>query len=354
MPGAMLQAMLDDQSEQSTQRTQQTERNVRLQDPSKSSSVPDAAEPVDNGKSEVFVCPPDHAHGANATCYGSTSHRCRCADCREGQRRRLEKRRKAIAYGRHTPASVDAHRAGALVNLLRSEGWTVSEISDAAGVSRHVISDASLHPERPMLASSEAKILGITALAPMHTKNVDSTGTVRRLQALVFMGWTVKELMRRIGSNEGYGTRLMSHPFVYERTRAKIAALYDELWDEHPPIRTGTERHQARRAKMIARRRGWVGPLAWDDIDNDEAPATVDPEELVDETAVTLAIEGRRPPLTTGERHVVVERLWAALWSDGKIAGHIGVSDRTVLRDRQHLELPAHDQTELEQARKAA
>jgi hypothetical protein len=50
MPVAMPVAMLTGCSEQSTQRNATDGRNVRHQDPEKSSSVPDRAEPVDNGE----------------------------------------------------------------------------------------------------------------------------------------------------------------------------------------------------------------------------------------------------------------------------------------------------------------
>ena len=50
MPAAMPGAMLAGCSEQTTQRNATDERNVRLQDSPKSSSVPDPRKPVDNGK----------------------------------------------------------------------------------------------------------------------------------------------------------------------------------------------------------------------------------------------------------------------------------------------------------------
>lgn len=53
MPEAMPGAMLAGCSEQTTQRNATDERNVRVQDSPKSSSVPDPRKPVDNGKWDV-------------------------------------------------------------------------------------------------------------------------------------------------------------------------------------------------------------------------------------------------------------------------------------------------------------
>jgi len=54
MPQAMPGAMLGGCSEQSTQRNATDKRNERLQDPSKSSQVPDPRTPVDNEDSRQF------------------------------------------------------------------------------------------------------------------------------------------------------------------------------------------------------------------------------------------------------------------------------------------------------------
>lgn len=306
---------------------------------------------------EVYVCPPDHKHGKNATCYGG--HGCRCSQCRESHRVRCDRRRREIAYGRWS-GLIDAAPAREHVNAMRGSGWTVRDIALTAGLSEHVVTRVSRNDGQTILGSTAAALLAVSDSRAdlLPGRLVDATGTVRRLRALVFMGWTVKELMRRIGSNPSYGHRIMSSAQVFERTRARVIGLYEELWDQVPLETTGEERFLARRARRHARTHGWVGPLAWDDDTIDDAAATP-PEAAeplgLDEIAIELSIRGDQPRLTQAERRVVVERLHARRWSDGRIADHVGVVvEKTIVRDREALSLRAWRQDEMTEERGAA
>lgn len=138
-----------------------------------------------------FVCPPDHRHGDNATCWGR--HRCRCGQCREAHRVRCALRRKQIAYGRHE-GTVDAEAIRLHVNSLRSRGWTVRAISEASGVHIAAVNRVSLGwGERIRFASARAlmNVHHWDQEPPALPRSlVDGTGTRRRLQALMFMGYS--------------------------------------------------------------------------------------------------------------------------------------------------------------------
>ena len=84
--------------------------------------------------------------------------------------------------------------------------------------------------------------------------------------------------------------------------------------------------------------------MAWDDdtIDDPDAlPAHLAEPETgspgIDTVKVMLAIGGQRQDLTRAERWVAVEHLAAQGASDLAIAQRLGVSDKTILRDRQDL-----------------
>lgn len=99
-----------------------------------------------------------------------------------------------------------------------------------------------------------------------------AAGTRRRLQALVYGGWSVRQLAARLGRTQP-NLRLTLHRS--QRVRPDVAAaarvLYDELWDQAPPQRDRFERRSVTMARRYARERGWVPPLAWDDIDDPDS-----------------------------------------------------------------------------------
>lgn len=92
---------------------------------------------------------------------------------------------------------------------------------------------------------------------------IDKTGTRRRVQALMRIGWTRAEIATRVGMTPGGLSRLLdpSWPTVTVRNAAKVAAVYDELCMTPGPS-TCTAGH--------AKARGYAPPLAWDDIDDPE------------------------------------------------------------------------------------
>lgn len=179
---------------------------------------------------------------------------------------------------------------------------------------------------------------------------VDATGTRRRLQALAALGWSARAIGDRFGRGDGIVHRWMTRSATVTRaTAVMVDAWFTELAMTKPALDTVHDRYSVGRARAHAARRGWVPPLAWDDIDNDPAPARTDDEETVDEIAVELAITGVAVRLTPAERRECVRRLHRERWSDGRIAETIRCADKTVERIRAELGLVAFDQTELRQ-----
>lgn len=97
---------------------------------------------------------------------------------------------------------------------------------------------------------------------------IDSTGTARRLQALVAIGYTQTYLWDRITGdakrqNMAYVIR-QQRPTVNAQTARKVAELYNKLSMTPGP---------SERARRKAAYYGWAPPLAWDEdeIDSPEA-----------------------------------------------------------------------------------
>lgn len=179
-------------------------------------------------------------------------------------------------------------------------------------------------------------------------QQVDATGTRRRIQALMCLGWSHLALERLTGIRHEVLSSQLYSPTVTRSSANRMVDLYDRLSLTTPPTTTTSERISVNRTRALARRRGWAPPLAWDDIDNDDAPAELIGEIDVDEVAVELALAGRRVRITPAERRVCVRILHSRQWSDGAIAAQLRCADKTVGRIRDELNLPAWSLEELE------
>ncbi|PWJ23344.1 hypothetical protein ATK17_3838 [Branchiibius hedensis] len=182
--------------------------------------------------------------------------------------------------------------------------------------------------------------------------HVPKVGAVRRVHALMAMGWT-KDHIAEAGATSL--PRVLSGPgnlITLEKWR-EIKTVYEELSMTPGPS-------PATRAR--ARNRGYAPPLAWDDhtIDDPRAEPQTDVSvaagaETIDMVAVDRAIArtGEATSLTPAERTEVVRGMAARGASDRQIGQHLDIVDRTVLRSRQRHNIPsplrpptAHDQTD--------
>jgi hypothetical protein len=97
------------------------------------------------------------------------------------------------------------------------------------------------------------------------TANVDATGSHRRLQALVALGFSLRMLADYSGYGRGYFKAILARDQIRENTAQAITELYDKLWDKKPIPVTTAEKHSVTKAKQIAAAKGWLPPMAWDD-----------------------------------------------------------------------------------------
>jgi hypothetical protein len=98
-------------------------------------------------------------------------------------------------------------------------------------------------------------------------RSVPVLGTRRRIQALGALGYSYNQIGRAVGVDRSLIMRWATasdRVLVHSATANKIAAAYEQL-SMTLPDNSNNRRDYFR---LMARRKGWVPPLAWDDIDD--------------------------------------------------------------------------------------
>lgn len=187
---------------------------------------------------------------------------------------RQRRRNRLRAYGREDQIGariVPAAPVRRHVETLHELGLGYERIGHAAGVGHGIMMDLIYGPrgtEQRKPAETIRKnhadaLLALTA-DNVEFALVDPTGTVRRLRALVAIGWHETALAGILGMGVG-NFWTMLHGRRGRITTAKqhaVTAMFRELWDKP---QTGVA---ADRARRLAKHYRWVGPLAWDNIDD--------------------------------------------------------------------------------------
>lgn len=290
-----------------------------------------------------------HEHG---TRNAYVCDRCRCRPCRSANTAAERARNRAKLYGRYG-GLVDAEPVRAHVRELQAAGIGLQQIFRVSRVGGGVLTklmygtprpDGTVRPpSRRVTPRVAERILAVTVADLAPSAIVDGTGTTRRLQALVTVGWSQSALARALGMSPVNFTRTIRSPRVLASTAAAVRVLYDRLWDTPPAHDTHRERIAYARARSHAAKQGWLPPLAWDDDTIDDPAA--DPwhpetayvpaaERPLDEIAIQEAMRGRRVHLTPAEKAEAVARMTARGISAAKIAERLGVTPRSVIRRR--------------------
>lgn len=177
---------------------------------------------------------------------------------------------------------IDSTPAREKIALLLEHGWSFHRIGAAVDVPPSTVRRIGRG------VGSRAYGPTVKAIAAIMVTggglSVDSTGTARRLQALVRIGWTYEEISRRSGVNDASLRVVSVRPRVAVTTAAAVAAAYDDLYHSDGP---------SIQAMSAGRRCGFAPPDAWaeDTIDDPNAsPRTVDVE--VDEVLVARVVSG--------------------------------------------------------------
>lgn len=129
---------------------------------------------------------------------------------------------------------------------------------------------------------------------------INATGTRRRLQALAALGHSLVQISLKLGHSRSYAAKLMENPAVRSDNAQAIADVYEQL------CMTLAVGPLAERSRRAAAEKGWLPPLAWDDIDNDPEPPK-DAAVTVDEVKVLRVLRGERLKCNRAEKVAVLE-----------------------------------------------
>lgn len=154
-------------------------------------------------------------------------------------------------------------------------------------------------------------------LARVDRLQTEGTGTRRRIQALMALGWSSRELDKHLDRKPSYTYRVLTGKGdVYLTTALMFADLYDQLKDAPPEATDEPGGAIIRRNKTLARRNGYALPHQWLDIDTDDRPDVgyrpSRASDEYDEVVVDRAMSGDFTVRASRAEKVAIVRAWLA------------------------------------------
>jgi hypothetical protein len=212
-------------------------------------------------------CPHDggHVHGTHSA---YVVDKCRCQECVEEHSSYMRRRREMMKAGTWQNHLYDPEPLQKHLQMLARCGIGAVQLAQLTG-----LSDRTYWRVMGGYRVQRRTATRILSVKP-DMRNaapgawIDATGTRRRLQALIAMGWSQTALRPLLGLAEGTIENIHTQKTVRVKTARIVAGLYDRLWDKPAPA--GRNRDCA---LGMARRRGFVLPLAWDDDEIDDPAA---------------------------------------------------------------------------------
>lgn len=232
-------------------------------------------------------CTKQHYHGTKE-CYRTC--KCRKQECKDANAAAVRDLRRKKAYGTSSAHQVDAAPVREHLEKLMGMGWGTRAITRETGVANSVI-NALVYGKNGNTSKTvrEATASKLLAFNPpfarekrqgTSTAHVDATGSQRRLQALVALGFSLNWLAEYAGYGRSYFKVVLAQDRIgIDRVRA-VTEVYERLWDKKPLPETPQQKNSVTKAKDHARKNGWPPPMAWDDDKIDDpkhrpAPALI-------------------------------------------------------------------------------
>lgn len=262
----------------------------------------------------------NHTHGTHAA---YVLDKCRCRPCKVANRAYENQRMKDRAYGRER--LVDANPVRAHLQSLMNQGMGLKQIAVQSGVAHGGLSKLwfghqGRPPSRRVRPATAERLLAVTYDPDtlLGGSKMAATGTMRRLQALVYNGWSITQLGVMLGDSDlhtAFGRR-----YVTARRYREVKELYARLWNVKPPRQTKQQKCSATKAHNFALARGWKPGAWWNDIDSDPDPGysdvpldePLDDDPVIDEIAIERRIGGDTEVRLTREEKVVAAHLMIA------------------------------------------
>lgn len=218
------------------------------------------------------------------------------------KRHQLRKLRGETAY-------VDATLMRLHLATLLGAGWSIRSIAAAAGVSATTVSRINCHSHVAAAPETIRQVLAVrpdsiatSTITPGGEPFVSRVGTVRRLQALMVMGYSHRNL-----ADLGIDSRNLLNQqgrWVTRTTHDQVAEVY-----RHHASTPGPTPRSAR----WARAHGYHGPADWDDIDHDPQPDLEDAGPVgIDDVAIQRVMDGDRSIDLSKDEKAELVRRWTA------------------------------------------
>lgn len=178
---------------------------------------------------------------------------------------------------------------------------------------------------------------------------IDGTGTRRRFEALMTLGWTQVAVAARIGVSNRSLSRALAKQRVTAELARQVRQVYDAVWMRQPRLDEVTAAG-AHAARTHAQAHGLHGPLAWDDdtIDDPKTlPATdaVQPAVTEGENVADRWLHGESVVLGPEDRKQVLQHLFE--WTNDspeQIAARLEMTLDAVWQTWSRLKKKARDE----------
>lgn len=242
-----------------------------------------------------------------------------CPDCCRIASAYDRKRRAAKRAGTWKP-QVPQERVEEHLNGLLTAGATLPGIAEASGLPLRTLH--GIRRRKWVQGSTADAIFAVDrADAPPRSGHVSVIGASRRVRALAAIGWSLAEQARQLGvvtqqmsqfANETY-------PTITAANDQTVRGLFERL--------CGTPGGSVR-ARNYAQRKGWLPPLAWDDLDDPDAVPSLGEsrDDVVDEVAMERALSGEKVELSDAELVAVLQAGVARGEPLSKLADRLGIN----------------------------
>jgi hypothetical protein len=203
-------------------------------------------------------------HHENTVCVQWYS--CRLPSCRD----RFYARRRAIRAGLIQPARilVDAAPVRQHILDLQEAGLSISCIARQAGLAHTTVGNF-LRPRPSARRGLQRQTTPETAAKILAVRPVTTIGTMRRIQALIAIGWPARKIAAGVSNRWLFDLR--PDTVIHATYAEKIITAYGEL-RHRKPEKHGVHAGHARRSRERAKTNRWPTPRYWDqhadDIDD--------------------------------------------------------------------------------------
>ncbi|MGY1439481.1 hypothetical protein [Streptomyces reniochalinae] len=161
---------------------------------------------------------------------------CDCEPCHSNYRDYERTRYRLRGYGTWQPLT-NIQAAREHVSNLVAAGYTITSIAAAANTDTATLQRILYGPSKTLRTDTAHRVLDTKAsdMRPSEHRTIDATGTRRRLQALVAIGWPFGHMARHAGIRQRPVAELARAKHVTRRTAQRVETTYRQLCRLDPP-----------------------------------------------------------------------------------------------------------------------